>query len=232
MLKVAQIGEEETGHRWLVWRGGVGAARTYAHDGPSLLLERLSPEPSLSALVYAGQDDEATRLLCRVAAQMHSPSAAPAPDLPPLADWFRALEAFADQGDTLRAAWATAQPLLREQREVLPLHGDLHHANVLHSPERGWLVIDPKGLIGERTFDFANLLCNPDLDVATRPGRLARQVGLIAELAHVERERLLRWVAAYAGLSAAWWLEDKEEAQARRVLEVARLALSELGWKR
>ena len=229
MLKIARIDEEELGHRWLVWRGGVGAARTYAHDGAALLLERLLSRPSLTALVHAGHDDEATRQLCGVAARIHAPSPHPAPELPPLAGWFRALTDAADRNGTLRAAWATAQGLLRDQREVLPLHGDLHHANALHSPERGWLAIDPKGLIGERTFDFANLLCNPDLEVATRPGRLARQVALIADLAGLERARLLRWVVAYAGLSAAWWLEDEEEGQAAQVLEVARLALAELG---
>lgn len=26
-----------------------------------------------------------------------------------------------------------------------------------------WLVIDPKGLLGGRTFDFANILCNPSM---------------------------------------------------------------------
>lgn len=229
MLKIARIDEEELGHRWMVWRGGVGAARTYAHDGAALLLERLPSGPSLTALVHAGHDDEATRRLCEVAGQIHAPLPCPAPDLPPLAGWFGALEQAAGQDRTLRAAWAVAQPLLRGQREVLPLHGDLHHANVLHSPERGWVVIDPKGLIGERTFDFANLLCNPSPEAAAQPGRLARQVRLIAELAQVEPARLLRWVVAYAGLSAAWWLEDGEEARAAQVLGIARLALRELG---
>jgi len=34
---------------------------------------------------------------------------------------------------------------------------------------RGWLAIDPKGLCGERGFDFVNIFCNPDFALATAP---------------------------------------------------------------
>jgi streptomycin 6-kinase len=73
---------------------------------------------------------------------------------------------------------------------------------------RGWLAIDPKGLIGERCFDYANLFCNPDAEMATMPGRLSRQVRVVAEAAHLEWRRLLAWIVAWAGLSAAFLLDD------------------------
>jgi streptomycin 6-kinase len=44
----------------------------------------------------------------------------------------------------------TAHALLAAPREITVLHGDIHHDNILHFGERGWLAIDPKGLIGER----------------------------------------------------------------------------------
>jgi len=53
--------------------------------------------------------------------------------------------------------------LLADQHDVGVLHGDIHHGNILDFGPRGWLTIDPKGLIGERDFDYANLFCNPDL---------------------------------------------------------------------
>ncbi len=40
------------------------------------------------------------------------------------------------------------------------MHSDLHRENVLHG-KRGWLVIDPKGLIGDPMFDTANMFYNP-----------------------------------------------------------------------
>jgi streptomycin 6-kinase len=66
-----------------------------------------------------------------------------------------------------------ARTLLASPREVVPLHGDVHHGNILVFEERGWLAFDPKRLMGERGFDYANLFCNPNDTVATAPGRLA-----------------------------------------------------------
>jgi streptomycin 6-kinase len=94
------------------------------------------------------------------------------------------------------------------QREVAVLHGDIQHGNILDCGERGWLAINPKGLAGDRGFDYANLLCNPDHRTATPPGRLARRIVLVADTAGLERKRLLRWILAWAGLSAAWHLID------------------------
>jgi len=73
-----------------------------------------------------------------------------------------------------------------------------------------WLAIDPKGLLGERGFDFANIFCNPDGPIATAPGRLKRQIDVVASAAALEHRRLLKWVLAYAGLSAAWSLGEGE----------------------
>jgi streptomycin 6-kinase len=44
----------------------------------------------------------------------------------------------------------------------------------------------------------------------------------------IEPQRLLRWIAAYCGLSAAWFLADGATAEAESPLAVARIALAEL----
>ena len=119
----------------------------------------------------------------------------------------------------------------REPREIVVLHGDLHHDNMLDFGVRGWLAIDPKRLVGERGFDFANIFTNPDLadptrPVSTEPGRFARRLEVVAEAARLERERLLRWILAWTGLSAAWYLGDGDSAAID--LQVAKLAAAEL----
>jgi streptomycin 6-kinase len=124
------------------------------------------------------------------------------------------------------AAAHTARELLASPRDVMPLHGDLHHGNILDFGDRGWLTIDPKGLVGERGYDFANIFCNPDAEVALSPGRLSRTLDVVANAAGLERERLLRWVLAYAGLSAAWSLEDGDDPGL--ALAVAQLAIEAL----
>lgn len=40
------------------------------------------------------------------------------------------------------------------------LHGDLHHENILLDGERGWLAIDPKGVIGPKPMECGRFLHN------------------------------------------------------------------------
>lgn len=229
MLKVARAEEEHAGARLMVWWDGDGAARVLAHEGDAMLLERAAGTRSLVEMARGGKDDEASRILCAAAARLHAPrDHPPPPSLLPLERWFRALEpAAAAHGGILARSAEAARELLADPRDVVVLHGDLHHENVLDFGARGWLAIDPKGLLGERGFDFANLFCNPDLETATSPGRLARQAHVVAAAAGLERTRLLWWVLAWAGLSAAWSLEDGDDPSL--ALAVAEIAATEIG---
>ena len=164
MLKLSLEEDERFGGAVMEWWSGHGAARVLAREEHALLLERATGSASLSDMARTGQDDEACRILCGTAARLHAPRARPLPDLTPLAQWFRELEPAArTHGGVLLHCAETAKALLRDQREIVVLHGDLHHDNVLDFGERGWLAIDPKHIIGERGFDFANIFTNPDL---------------------------------------------------------------------
>lgn len=227
MLKIAIAAEEQRGAVLMVWWGGDGAARVLAHEGNALLLERAMGHGSLVEMARTGRDDEASRILCQAASRLHAPRDLPFPELVPLSRWFQALApAAAKHEGILRKAATTARELLETPRDISVLHGDIHHGNVLDFGLRGWLAIDPKCLVGERGFDFANIFCNPDPEIETAPGRLARQATVVAEAAGLERKRLLQWVLAYAGLSAAWTLEDG--ANPEQSLTVAELAAAEL----
>jgi streptomycin 6-kinase len=128
------------------------------------------------------------------------------------------------QGGTYLLSLKAAEALLAEPQDVVVLHGDMHHDNVLDFGPRGWLAIDPKRVIGERGFDYANLICNPDLPTANDPQRFKKQIEVVAQAAGLERQRLLQWVLAFAGLSAAWFLEDKDDLAAQGQLQAAELA--------
>ncbi|MDY0884829.1 aminoglycoside phosphotransferase family protein [Dongia soli] len=240
MLKIARESEEQRGPIALEWWDGLGAARVFERDAHAVLMERAIGSRSLPAIAYGGGDDEATRILCATAALLHAPRTKPPPlELVSLETWFVALWPLAAHGRTpyqslLRQSAAAARLLLDTPQEEIVLHGDLHHGNVLDfGTARGWLAIDPKGLYGERGFDFANILCNPEPEddkepVALRPGRFARQIDIILDLTGLDRARLLRWVQAYGGLSAAWYLNDGDDEEAQWPLAIARLAADEL----
>jgi len=230
MLKISIESEERWGAGLMVWWEGVGAACVLEHEGDAILLERALGARSLAGMVRAGQDDEASRIICRTVAGLHAPRGKPARALVPLAERFQALEPMAARlGGILARSAGAARALLAEPRDVVPLHGDIHHGNILDFGERGWLAIDPKRLEGERGFDYANLFCNPDHVTALAPGRLARQADVVARAAGLERQRLLQWILAWAGLSATWLIEDGQDELVAPTLRVAELALAELG---
>jgi streptomycin 6-kinase len=227
MLKVATDDDERRGNRFMAWWAGDGAAAVLAEDGDAVLLERLEGEGALASMARGGADDEASRIIVSVAARLHAPRGAPSPPTIPLSLWFEDLYRAAERhGGLFASAAEIARALLSEPLDVTVLHGDIHHFNILHSPARGWLAIDPKGVVGERAYDFANLFCNPDAATAAAPGRLSRQLAIVAAAARLDRRRLLQWVLAHAGLSAAWLLEDGAVPDAR--LAMAALAAAEL----
>lgn len=227
MLKVATEAEEKFGGLLMAWWDGQGAARVLARHGEALLLERAMGGRSLSDYARNGRDDEATRIICATIATLHAPRGETLPELVPLSIWFQELEpAAARHGGILEASAAAAWELLASPREIGVLHGDIHHDNILDFEQRGWLAIDPKRLIGERGFDYANLFCNPEHETVLASSRFHRRLAIVTELSGIERRRLLQWILAWAGLSAAWFISDgvKPETDFR----IAELVAAEL----
>jgi streptomycin 6-kinase len=212
MLKLAHEKEERRGSKLMAWWNGDGAARVLEEDDGVLLLERATGPRSLATMAYADrdEDDAATRILCGAAGRLHGHRGERPPGLIPLDIWFEPLLQAQDQSGLIAEARSVARVLLAEGRETTVLHGDLHHGNVLDAGERGWIAIDPKGLLGDRAFDYVNLLRNPDEAKALEPGRFAHQVEIIANAAALDRTRLLQWTLAFTGLSAVWVLGDGE----------------------
>jgi streptomycin 6-kinase len=222
ILKVAFEKDEKAGGVLMQWWDGDGAARVFEYDGEALLLERATGRRSLLAMVHEGHDDEATRILCQAIARLHAPRDKPLPAIIPLEPWFAELWPMADsQGGLIAETAIVARRLLAAQRDILPLHGDIHHENVLDFGARGWLAIDPKRLVGDRAFDYANLFCNPEFASATAPGALERRLAIVLAQSGLDRTRLLEWIFAWCGLSAAWFIGDAKAPEAATDLAIA-----------
>lgn len=232
MLKIAHSEEEERGGELLEALDGHGVARVFRRHGGVILLERATGVRDLVHMAAAGLDDDATRILCAAATRIHDASAEvlgtdEPPRLVELPTWFRYLFARADDlGAFHRRGAEIATTLLDDPRDEVVLHGDLHHGNVLDFGDRGWLAIDPKGLVGERTFDYCNLLTNPSHDRALEPGRLERQLDVVVEATGLERGRLARWLVAWCALSSTWYAMDDDPALADSAAAIGERALA------
>src|SRR5262249_48966777 len=155
--------------------------------GSALLLERIAPGSALTERVTAGDDDGATVVLCGVMERLHA-AGPPMKSFATVEQWG---ESFArlprDTGalpaDLLDRAASLYGELWRSQGPRVLLHGDLHHDNVLDGGLRGWLAIDPKGIIGERAYETGALLRNPTEDASrfARPEVIDRRVRILCE---------------------------------------------------
>ena len=219
--------EEQTGALALRYFDGCGAVRLLRCDEGAQLLEYAAGD-ELITLVERGQDEDATRIIAQVITQLHSvPQSAPREGLFMLDRWFRELfnQAAADKRAGLESIYvrgaALAERLLADQREVRVLHGDLHHRNIRQS-SRGWLAFDPKGVVGERTYDCANTLCNPPISrIVHNEIRLLTNAAILADALAIDLSRLLAFTYAYACLSASWSLRIGADDMVKWALDVA-----------
>ncbi|MFU0505571.1 aminoglycoside phosphotransferase family protein [Pseudaminobacter sp. NGMCC 1.201702] len=228
------VEDELRGAHFLSWRDGYGAVRLLGLDGKRMLLEHAG-ETALTERLNADGDRQATEIAAEVMARLHSPSTNPAPaDLQPLAErfdsLFRKAKAEREAGTTSLYVEAAniAERLLANPHELRPLHGDLHHDNIMHGP-RGWLAIDPKGLIGDPGFDAANLFYNPldRDDLCLDPERIVFMAETFAATLGQDVPAILDHAIAYGCLSAAWHAEDGNAPDETRELAVA-AAVSEV----
>jgi streptomycin 6-kinase len=206
--------KEQNGARALRYFDGHGAVRLLRDDDHAHLLEYAAGD-ELVTLVQRGDDPGAARIIAQVLHQLHGvPQDAPRAGLIPLDRWFAALfaKAAADTQAGAASIYVRAAPvatrLLAHPRDVRVLHGDIQHYNIRQSP-RGWLAFDPKGgLLGERTYDCANTLCNPAIpELVHNEARLLTNAMILADALALELPRVLAFTYAYACLNASWWEE-------------------------
>ncbi len=229
-LKISKPGsDEERSGSLLEWFDGRGSVKLLRHEGEALLLEGVDGMP-LSTIVDGGNDCEATEILCEVVSQLHEARTAPPPQLVTLERWFRPLLEFDDLDNALgMAAVKLAKHLISTTDVTKPLHGDIHHDNILHHSERGWLAIDPKGLIGDPHYEFANTFLNPmDQSETVRDvTRVNMLADIIAERISLNRDRLLAFAFCHAVLSALWSGGDRDHSWA--MAEIIQQALPKQG---
>src|SRR5262245_5732479 len=193
---------------------GKGVVRVYEYTEGAMLLERVTPGNSLASMVLDGRDDEATQILANVIKKM-SPGKSVKPVLT-VQEWAKAFERYGASEkcqipwDLLAQADRVYSELCSSQSQPRLLHGDLHHYNVLFDSERGWLAIDPKGIVGEIEYEIGAVLRNPyeRPELFARASTIEQRVERFAAELNLNIDRTLAWGFAQAILSAIWAVED------------------------
>ncbi len=216
-LKILKAGKgdgEQRGAALMEWYGGEGAAAIFDSHGDTLFMEWLDGIP-LGDAVRQGRDEEASIALASVVTNLHRDRPDVPADLLPLREHFQPLFAASIRDwpytarDLFARATGVALTLFDRPTAQVPLHGDLHHDNIISSG-RGWLAIDPRALLGDPVYEVANALNNPvGADALVRdPQRIAAMSELLSQRLGFPRKRILGWAAAHAALSSCWSVSD------------------------
>jgi streptomycin 6-kinase len=215
VLKMSPISDEFTREIAAIKvYNGQGIARLIQSDETiaAMLLERLEPGVSL----WTMPDNEATHITASLLKKLWRPVNEPH-DFRTLESWAQALLDY--RGSELPKVYVDkARGLLREllpTPEPVLLHGDLHHDNILSATREPYLAIDPKGLVGNKVYDLAPSLVNPDAPVlATKPELqkiLERRIAIFSELLGFDRREITTWGFVHTLLATIWTIEDHGE---------------------
>jgi streptomycin 6-kinase len=215
VLKISSVSDEMNSGTVLEAFQGEGTVRVHKSDHGAVLLERLDPATELVELVRSGRDDEATRILADTIGLMANHE--PPPGCPTVFDWSRGFDRYISEHSggpislqLVQEAGNVYRNLAASQRQTMLLHGDLHHYNVLFDSKRGWIAIDPKGVVGELEFELGAIIRNPvELpDFYISRAIVERRLKQLTDALRLDYDRALRWSFAQAVLSAIWGLED------------------------
>ncbi len=196
---------------------GAGAVMLYDADyhERALLLECAVPGKSLADL-FPARDDEATRIAAGLIKQLcvHSPRDTAVFDS--VETYLAHLAAVTMRNQELqkRALEYIARYPFSDlaYTQQLLLHGDLHHHNIISS-ERGWIAIDPKGVIGPRVWEVGAFMRNPVERLVQQPDLkkiLSNRLDLFADLLAIERNYLQAWSFITAVVAAQWAAQDAD----------------------
>lgn len=239
VLKVVKHEGEGEGDEWhcgevLSAFGARGVVGVHEYVPGACLMERLRPGHSLVEICKTGRDDEAIETVIHVVRSME-PTAAPA-TCPTVHDWGRGFDWYRSSGDSqipeplVDRAAVVYRELARTQRTTRLLHGDLQHSNVLLDADRGWLAVDPKGVVGEMAYEVGAVLRNPrELpELVGNATVIERRIHRLASALKLDAARVVGWGFAQAVLSLIWSVEDGSVLRANdpsRLLADASLVL-------
>jgi streptomycin 6-kinase len=177
-----------------------------------IVIERIVPG---TQLLNAGMTDEdATRLAAETVATMWH--AVTNPDgLHPLRQWMRALFDWSLTSkliapDLIQHAQELGSTLLAKSSRNCLLHGDFQHQNLLQRENGDWVIIDPKGVVGDPAFEIAAWMYNPP-GVTERDDYLdlvRRRLPISAGVWGIDQDELTAWAFVGAVLSMCWYADE------------------------
>lgn len=202
--------EMETLHHF----DGKGMVRLLAGDAElrAMLMEAITPGTSLRQ-IQKEDDENATKIGASVIRNV----TLPVPEihsLPSLANWADVLnrvQRLSLDGPVTLSRVAKARHIFNtlessKDKDML-IHGDLHHDNMLFDEKRGWLAIDPKGLIADPVYNTARFMMNwwgttPETE------SIIKRLDIFSSATGFDKNRIMGWAYVDCMISRSWAIEE------------------------
>lgn len=192
---------------------GQAAIKVIVEEEGMLLMERAIPGTSLKHY-FAYREQESIDICVNLIKSLHQAKIPESYDFPHIKDWLTVLDKEQPiHEQDLHKARTLRDNLLEDPKKNVLLHGDLHHDNILqHGSD--WVVIDPKGVIGEPAYEVAAFIRNPIPDLLNHSDAkaiIARRITQFAEHLAIPSQRIHDWCFVQAVVAWIWALEDGDD---------------------
>ena len=186
------------------------AVEVIAADDNMIIIQRAVPGNTLKDH-FPSRETKATNILCSVIKELHKADVPKNHNFYSLHEICKILDRdLIIPNEILSKARHLRNKLLSSTKKQVLLHGDLHHDNILQNGD-GWLVIDPKGFIGDPAFEPAAYLCNPIPELLQEDNAskiIANRINLCSAQLGIPKQRIADWLYAKSVLCWAWSLDD------------------------
>jgi streptomycin 6-kinase len=186
----------------------------------AILITRAVPGKTLISL-FPSADDKALGIACGLAKKLHRAIIPANHKFPLLSEWLSIIDQNWElPTEKLQLARNLKNGLINNSETNVLLHGDLHYANILSDGD-DWVVIDPKGVIGDPLYDvtgcllrepFKQMMGLPDVEA-----RLQHRMMFVADYLKTDLKQIWAWTYIQSVMSICWSLEDRQDVNLKRV---------------
>lgn len=189
---------------------GFGAVNIIAKEDNMLLLSRAVPGISLKSY-FLHKESEAIDIVCNLIKRLQQAKIIEGYYFPNIKDWLSILDKDWEIPLLyLQKARKLRDQLLASSCTDLLLHGDLHHDNILQD-HNDWLIIDPKGVIGEIAYEITTFIYNPIPELLMQDDVtdiIQKRITRFSNNLNVSQTRIIKCCFVKIVLSWIWELDD------------------------
>ena len=207
------VKDELPGSYFLKICEGLGAARLFKFDERALLMEYL-PGENLYQFSKINNEKRASEIFCEVIRKIRRP--AHTIDSERLVDYAKLFSVLEDieinkeMRELFECARYLVRELLKTQSEEVILHGDLHHENIISRATGEFVCFDPKGMVGDPSYELGTTLKNPwDYpEISQNIEIYKRRAKYFSSELSLPYNRVIGFSFVHLCLSIAWALEQ------------------------